>query len=321
MDVRHLELLRELADRGSVTAVARATHRTPSAVSQQLRTAQRELGTALVEPAGRGVRLTEAGRLLAEGATSVAAAVEEVQARWDAFRGEPSGTVSVAALPSAATFLLPGVVRDLAGTAITLRCTDTDIAEAEYGGLTADHDVVIAHSLTSVRPAGTDGLVVVPLAREPLDIAMAADHPLAARDVVHPADLVDCDWIGVPVGFPFDTVRQTVEQATGTRLRITQRLRDNRLIEALVASSRHVAVLPRFTTPTGDALTLRELSGVASARHVSAVLRPDRAQRLAVRRVVEAFARAGAAVTTSMTRDVPPPGFEPVPTRCGDALT
>ncbi|WP_036960199.1 helix-turn-helix domain-containing protein, partial [Promicromonospora kroppenstedtii] len=62
LDPRHLDLLREFADRGSVTAVARATHRTPSAVSQQLRTAQRELrGIPLVEPHGRGLRLTEAG--------------------------------------------------------------------------------------------------------------------------------------------------------------------------------------------------------------------------------------------------------------------
>lgn len=302
MDVRHLELLRELADRGSITAVARATHRTPSAVSQQLRTAQRELGTPLVEPSGRGLRLTEAGRLLAEGGAEVAATLARVQARWDEFQGEPSGTVTVAALPSAATFLLPGVLRELAGTAISLQVVDVDIAEAAYGPLTADHDVVVAHSLTSVRPAGADGLTVVPLAREPLDIAMAAGHRLARRPRVRPQDLVDEDWIGVPRGYPFDSVRLAVEQATGAELRIAQRLRDNRLIEALVAASDQVAVLPRFTTPTGDRLVLRELTDIASARHVSAVLRPDRAERLAVRRVVEAFRRTGTDVAGQMTR-------------------
>ena len=53
MDVRHLVLLRELAERGSVHDVAAAMHRTPSAVSQQLRTAQRDFGILLVEPDGR----------------------------------------------------------------------------------------------------------------------------------------------------------------------------------------------------------------------------------------------------------------------------
>lgn len=303
MDVRHLDLLRELAERGSVTAVAAATHRTPSAVSQQLRTAQREIGVPLVEPSGRGLRLTEAGRLLAEGGTEVAEALARVQARWEEFRGGPSGTVSVAALPSAATFLLPGALRDLADTAITLRCADVDLAEVEFAGLTADHDVVVAHSLTSVRPAGTDGLRVVPLAREPLDIAMAVDHPLAARPTLSPEDLVDCDWIGVPPGFPFDTVLAAIERATGAELRVLQRLRDNRLTEALVADSTQVAVLPRFTTPTGHGLVLRELTGIASARHVSAVLRPDRAERLAVRRVVAALVRSAEAVTARLAPD------------------
>lgn len=303
MDLRHLELLRELAERGSVTAVAAATHRTPSAVSQQLRTAQREAGVPLVEPAGRGLRLTEAGHLLAAGGVQVAEALARVQAQWDEFRGGPSGTVSIATLPSAATFLLPGVLRDLADSTIDITCVDVDIAEAEFAALTADHDIVIAHSLTSVRPAGTEGLRVVPLAREPLDIAMAADHRLADRATLRPADLVDCHWIGVPRGFPFDTVLQAIEQATGADLRVVQRLRDNRLIEALVADSDQVAVLPRFTTPTGGGLVLRELSGLRPARHVTAVLRPDRAERLAVRRVVQALKRSGETVVAELVRD------------------
>lgn len=291
MDVRHLELLRELAERGSITAVARATYRTPSAVSQQLKTAQREFGMALVEPAGRGLRLTEAGRLLADGGSSVATAVERVQARWDAFRGEPSGMVTVAALPSAATFLLAEVMQELTSTAIEVRCHDFDIAEAEFAGLTADNDIVVAHSLTSVRPAGTDGLTVVPLVREPLDIAMSPGHPLARRPVLRPEDLVDAEWIGVPKGYPFDTILQAVERVTGAELNVAQRLRDNRLVESVVAAGRHIAVLPRFTTPVGDLLTLRALTGISSARHISAVLRPDRAERLAVQTVLRTFQR------------------------------
>ena len=87
MDVRHLSLLRELAERGSATAVAAATHRTASAVSQQLRSAERDLGVRLVEPAGRGLRLTDAGRLLAEGAVDVESSLARLEARLDEFRG------------------------------------------------------------------------------------------------------------------------------------------------------------------------------------------------------------------------------------------
>ena len=65
MDFKRLRILRELADRGTVGATAEAMHVTPSAVSQQLKTLQDELGVVLVEKSGRGVRLTEAGQAMA----------------------------------------------------------------------------------------------------------------------------------------------------------------------------------------------------------------------------------------------------------------
>lgn len=298
MDVRHLDLLRDLDDRGSVTAVAAATHRTPSAVSQQLRTAERSFGAALVEPHGRGVRLTDAGKVLAAAGRDVAVALSEAQARWEEFHGTAAGTVSVAALPSAATFLLPGVLRALADEPIEVVCTDVDIAEAAYAGRAVDHDIVIAHSLARAT-VRDDGLLVHQLVREPLDIAMAAGHPLAARPTVTPEDVVAWPWIGVPLGYPFDDVRLAVEEATGRRVEVRQRVRDNRLVEALVAAGEHVAVLPRFTAPAGEEVVLRPLTGVTSGRHVCAILRPDRARRLAVRRVLEALVEVAAGFAVS----------------------
>ncbi|MDT3439125.1 LysR family transcriptional regulator [Pseudofrankia sp. BMG5.37] len=301
MDVRHLDLLRELAARGSVTAVAAATHRTPSAVSQQLRTAQREFGVRLVEPHGRGIRLTEAGRLLADAGRDVARVLAEVQARFDEFRGEPAGVVRVAALPSAATLLLPGVLNELETTAVRLECDDVDLAEHEYAALVADYDIVIGHSLGKGPPPGADDLVSVLLAREPLDIAMRADHPLAVLERVAADDLVEVEWYGVPVGYPFDTVRLAVEEATGRSVSVVQRLRDNRLVEALVARGDRVAVLPRFTTPTGGAITLREVAGIETGRYLIALLRPDRAERLAVRRALASFRHHATTIATRPT--------------------
>lgn len=293
MDVRHLELLRDLHRHGSVSAVAAATHRTPSAVSQQLKAAQRALGTTLVEPDGRGLRLTEAGALLADCAQAVDTALARAQARWDAFRGSATGTVRIAALPSAATFLLPPVLARLAGTGVEVLCEDIDVAEHEFASLTTSHDIVIAHSLTGPTPAGAEVLRTVVLAREPLDIAMATDHRLAGRTKVRPAELVDENWIGVPAGYPFDHVLLGIAARTGRDLRVTQRVRDNRLVEALVAASDHVAVLPRFTTPTGAGIVLRPLAEVPATRYVVAVLRPDRAERLVVGTVVRALREAG----------------------------
>ncbi|WP_207208691.1 LysR family transcriptional regulator [Nocardioides oleivorans] len=294
--MRHLELLRELDDRGSVTAVAAAGHRTPSAVSQQLRSAERAFGATLVEASGRGLRLTEAGRVLAEAARDVAVAIAEAEARWQEFHGTAAGTVSVAALPSAATFLLPGVLRELADEPIEVVCTDVDIAEAAFAGQVLDHDIVIAHSAHLVPPH-TEDLVVRQLAREPLDIAMARDHPLAGHEQVTADDVAAWPWIGVPLGYPFDTVRLAVEEATGTRVDVRQRMRDNLLVEALVGAGECLAVLPRFTAPAGDEVVLRPLAGIDSGRNIVAILRADRARRRAVRRVLAALEEVGERVS------------------------
>ncbi|MEO6020857.1 MAG: LysR family transcriptional regulator [Knoellia sp.] len=293
MDARHLALLRELADRGSVTAVAAASHRTGSAVSQQLRTAERDLGVALVEPVGRGIRLTDAGLLLAEGAADVESALARVEARLDEFRGKPSGTVRIAALTSAAEFLVPPALTLLATEGIDVELSDTDVSEEDYASLAADHDIVIGHSLLSAVPRGAEQLARTVLAREPLDVAMPADHPLADKDVLSPHDVVGEPWIGVPVGYPFAAVLDGVERVTGRPVRIAQRVRDNGVVEALVLAGVGVALLPRFTTRARDGVVLRPLRGVNARRWVVALSRPDRAERAVVRRAVAVLREVG----------------------------
>lgn len=293
MDARHLELLRDFAQHGSVIAVADATGRTPSAVSQQLKVAHRAFGAALVEPDGRGLRLTEAGRLLAECGAEVGVALARAQARWDAWRGATTGAVRIASLPSAATFLLPQALPGLTAAGIEVLVDDVDIAEHEFASLATRYDLVIGHSLTGPTPAGAEGLSTLVLAHEPLDIAMAVGHRLAGRKQVRPVDLVDEDWIAVPPGYPFGTVLQRIAAHTGRDLRVTQRVRDNRLVEALVAAGDAIAVLPRFTTPVSDAVELKPLAEVPSVRFIVAIVRRDKAERLVVARVLQALQQAG----------------------------
>ena len=91
MDVQRLRILRELADRGSVTAVAAALSYTPSAISQQLKALSAEVGLTLTEPAGRGLRLTDAGRALVVEAEHVLAALARADAAVRRLRTAPSG--------------------------------------------------------------------------------------------------------------------------------------------------------------------------------------------------------------------------------------
>jgi len=303
MDIRRLELLRELAERGSVTAVAVATRRTASAVSQQLKILEREAGIPLTERSGRGIVLTAAGRELARTAADVATAIERAEALWEDFRGQPRGEVTLTTFPTAGQMLLPGVLTTVAGVpGLSLTCSDQDQLP-DAADLTSNFDIVLTDS-PGVLPRWTQrGLVVVQLMREPLDVALPESHPLAKKDSLSPADLVAETWIGVPLGFPFDRILRQIEALNGSPATIGQRFADNGIVESLVAAGHGIAILPRFTTRDHEnGLVTKPLREVRATRLISALLRPDRAERPSVRLVVDALRTEAAAVVARYTK-------------------
>src|SRR5689334_12772420 len=115
MDTRRLRLLLELSRLGSMRAVADELYLTTSTVSQQLAVLAREAGTALLEPDGRRVRLTPAGRRLAEHAVTILAAIDAARLDLDP-EAEPAGVVRVAGFATAIRRSLLPVVDELATT-------------------------------------------------------------------------------------------------------------------------------------------------------------------------------------------------------------
>lgn len=300
-DVHLLAVLRELAERGSVTAVAAATHRTPSAVSQQLATLQRQVGVPLTERVGRGVRLTEHGRVLASLATPVQTAIASVDAAWQEHLGGASGRVDLAVFPSAAELLLPGLLRRMREhPGVELVLVDVDLSEDEFGPLAADHDLVVGHRPDGAPPPGREGLETVPLLREPLDVALPVGHRLAGRERVGIGDVVDETWIGVPEGYPIDRVLTAVAAATDTPPSIAFRTVHLPTIENLVAAGHGIALVPRYSSGTRapGRFRLAELADVRAGRRIEALVRPERAVRPVVRTVLEALVAEARDVTT-----------------------
>ena len=291
MDVRRLELLRELAERGSITAVAAATLRTVSAVSQQLKVLEREAGVPLTERSGRGIVLTGAGRMLAQTATDVAVALERADALWADFKQAPRGEVTLTTFPTGGQMLLPGLLTAVAAMpGLVLTATDQDPLLPDFADLTPDFDIVVADSPGMLPSWRERGLRVVKLMEEPLDVALPEGHRLAEKTSLSARDLVDVTWIGVPLGFPYDRILRQLEAITGIPATIGQRFLDNGIVEALVAAGHGIAILPRYTTRDHEnGLVTRPLSGVRAVRQISALMRPDRAERPSVRLVVEAL--------------------------------
>jgi len=127
LDLRRLRLLRELARRGTITAVAEALSYSPSAVSQQLTALEKETGVRLLEPAGRRVRLTPQADLLVAHAQVLLEDMERAEAALARSLSETAGTLRVAAFQTAVLALVPHALSQLARQHPSLRVEVTEL--------------------------------------------------------------------------------------------------------------------------------------------------------------------------------------------------
>ena len=291
MDVGRLEVLRELKLRGSVTAVARATHRTPSAVSQQLKTLEREVGAPLTERQGRGLVLTPAGDALARAAGDVVVAIAKAEETWRSYLESPEGRVDLAVFPTAGRMFLPRLLRAARATpGLEIVATDVDPVQAGFAHLVPDFDIVLAHAVGPATAWADRDLLAVPLLDEPLDVALPVGHPLADHAEVTAAEIAGEPWIGVPDDFPYERLLHEIERVAGTALTIVQRFSDTRVTESLVAAGEGLAVLPRYTSGgESSGVVLRPLSQLAPTRRIAALLRREHAERPSIRAVLDAL--------------------------------
>lgn len=289
MDVERLRLLRELAERGTVNAAARAMSLTPSAVSQQLKILQREAGVTLLEPDGRRVRLTDAGRVLVARTDEVLAALDRAHADMDGYRTTPRGSVRVAMFPSGAAMLLAGLIIRAAAIGVEVLGRDIDQPAANAPAQLADFDVVVVHrddrDTTELSPR-VDTTVLL---REPFDVLLPPGHRLASRGKVALRELADESWIGVEGGLVVDDVLRSLAAISGVQPRIVQRVNDFRVVEELVRAGVGVALMPRYAVVVGNVVR-KPLGGVLAARRVEAVTRSGAAARPAVAAVLDILA-------------------------------
>lgn len=290
MDAVHLRLLRDLRDRGSVAAVAAAQHVSASAVSQQLAALQAHVPVPLTTRRGRTLALTPAGEALAAAGTRVDEALIAAREAVGAFLDARDRPVRVSAFHSAALALFGPLLRELEETP-PVHFSDADVAHRHFPGLTADHDIVVAHRLAHDEPWPADRVATVPLLEEPLDIALPAAHPLARRGELRSVDLADERWVSVHDGFPLAGVLDHLAAHVGRPLEVAHRINEFSVTAEVVRAGAAVAVMPRITaTPLAvDGLVLRPLADLALVRHVDALARPDALAYSAVRRVLTAL--------------------------------
>jgi DNA-binding transcriptional LysR family regulator len=208
LDVHRLWLLRELDRRGTLAAVARALSYSPSAVSQQLSQLEAEAGATLLEPAGRGVRLTPQARILVEHTEAILEQLEQAEADLRASLTDVRGTLRVASFQSVLFALVPLVLTRLAerSPALRVQIAHSEAGPAFAGLLAHDFDIVLGEEYPGIARRPVRGTRIELLANDELFVVFP-DHGPYAFDNGPGAQPRLADLAGVPWTFdPADTV-------------------------------------------------------------------------------------------------------------------
>ncbi|WP_182909185.1 LysR family transcriptional regulator [Microbispora sp. H13382] len=273
LDVRRLRLLRELAYRGTIAAVAEALTFTPSAVSQQLAALEREAGVALLERTGRRVALTPAGVALVRHAEAVLERLEQAAAELAAARSDLSGILRIGAFPTATRAILPAALAALARShpGLDPMVDEVDPAEVAPRLRAGELDVALVHEYDFV-PAEPDlALDAVPL----LDEFMYLATPHTVDGEGDAATLLSCrdaPWIASTPGTLCHAMTMRACQAAGFSPRVRHHIDDFATVLAMVAVGQGVALVPELgaADPPGGvtltALSMRRRTRVAFRR-------------------------------------------------------
>jgi DNA-binding transcriptional LysR family regulator len=275
VDPRRLELLLELSRLGSMREVSEVMQVTTSTVSQQLAALAREAGTALIEPEGRRVRLTPAGRRLAGHAVTILAAIEAARRDLDP-EAPPAGTVRVAAYASAFRQVLLPVVRTLAGQwpRIRLRLFEHEPAEA-LDLLAADEiDVALTYDYNLAPARFGASLRAQPLGATPwsLGTPSSGDRGPGGAAVEVFGRYRDSDWIVNSRNTADEEVIRVIASLAGFEPRVTQRADSLDLVQDMILAGLGVGLLPAGRTARG--VTLRRLRQPEVILRSYAVTRP-----------------------------------------------
>lgn len=303
LDLRRLRLLHELHQRGTIAAVADALQFTPSAVSQQLTVLERETGVALTEREGRGVRLTDAGLVLAREAAPLLEQAERVEAELAAATREPVGRGRIAAFQSVALNIATPAIAQLATTAPQLRTEliDAEPEEALPALALGDLDLVLADEWAGQPLPRLPGIDRHDLHVEPLLLVLPKAHPAATAAAKRRAPalplaaLRDETWVGAPPGGGWESmILRACRDLGGFEPEIRHRTNDAIVACELVAAGQAVTLLPELTDPgRHPGVTTRRVAGGDVHRTILAATRTADAPRPATRALLEAVRAAG----------------------------
>ena len=262
LDVTRLRVIDAVARHGSVTAAAKELHYAQPSVSHHLARLEEETGAQLLQRVGRGIRLTQAGRLLADRAAEILGRIDAADAELSAHVGLTAGHVRLAGFASAIGSLVPRAIAALASRHPDLQISLTDTHPPEALELLragkVDVAVIFRYDQTEPEP---DNVRLHHLLDDPV-------YVLSTRRIRKLAALRDETWIAGCERCRSHLLSLCADEGFTPRIAYTSD--DMVVMQALVAAGLGV------TTTPGLALRAHRVKGIVatalprSPRHIYA---------------------------------------------------
>jgi len=240
MNLRHMEVFRAIMLTGSITAAGRLLHISPSAVSKLISHAQQRTGLKLFELVkGRLVATSEAHQLYAE-IEHLWRNVEKVHALSRELSNPDKGNLCIAASPSLGPTVVPHSVADTVRERPDLRVKVILPLTQALLDAVADKSVDIGITTFAVNHPN---ISVHARFHCPLVCIMHSAHPLAAREVIYPQDLIGHRLISVPLHDLYGLSEESVYGQALSKLDIGLEVRSGLIASLFSRASGEIAVV------------------------------------------------------------------------------
>lgn len=252
LELRHLEVLQAIAERGTFWAASESLDCSPSAVSQLLGTLEKIVGHRLVERSRgrRRVHLTEAGRLLLRHADAIVARLRAAHADLDSFTRGTTGLLRVGTYQSVGSKILPALLRQFTREwpAVEIRLVEGATDEILLNMIERG-ELDLTYTGLPLPDGPFEG---IKLMEDPFVLLVARDSPLSRRrSAPGPSDLAGLNLITLTQS-PVVAAVEGYFRRLGATPRIVFRTDDNGTMQGLVSAGVGAAIAPLLTVDSRD---------------------------------------------------------------------
>ncbi len=254
VELRQLATFVAVAEEGSFTRAADRLHVVQSAVSAGVRNLERQLGTRLFDRSTHRVELTDSGRALLPEARATLAAAQAARDAVDEALGGLRGTVVLGTMQAQGmraidlTRVLTAFRAEHPGVAVNIRHAGGSsemVREVKEGRLDL--------AFVALPGDGPPGVQLIPLASEPIMLAVPAGHPLATSTSIELSALREQTLVDLPPGWGTRLAVDRAFAAAGVTRTVTYEVNDTATMLEFIRDGLAIGLLPRsFVETTGE---------------------------------------------------------------------